>query len=82
MPEEFLTNGPIRGSRPKYMQIFTNLKLLNKTHITTREPRLLPEISVPHWITLGGQSNSMALETPGTFFSFFLKEVVPVSPES
>lgn len=82
MPQKFLTNGPGRGSLSEHKQIPPKPQLFIIKHQTaTTQIRLLCEISVPHWTTLCGQSNSMALETPGTFFSFFLKEVVPVSPE-
>lgn len=78
-----VTHGPTRGSRPKIHPDTFKAKTANKRkQSTTTEARLPPQISAPHWTTLGGQSNSMALETPGTFFFFFLKEVVPVSPEN
>lgn len=74
MPQKFLTNGPGRGSLSEHKQISPKPQLFIIKHETaTTQIRLLCEISVPHWTTLGGQSNSMALETPGTFFFFFPK---------
>lgn len=72
MPHELLT-GLLEEVVPKYTQTRSKLKQqINVKLGPTTETRLPPQISAPHWTTLGGQSNSMALETPGTFFFFFL----------
>lgn len=67
-------NGPAGGSLRISATISPKLQLfIIKPRTATLRIGLPCEISAPHWTTLGGQSNSMALETPGTFFFFFPK---------
>lgn len=85
MPHKFLTNGPTRGSRPKIYTAIYKAKTLqiNVKHSTTTETRLSPLKSQ----RLTGQLLAdkvipWRLKLQELFFFFFLKEVVPVSPEN
>lgn len=71
MPHKFVQTGLLEEVSEYQLQYPQSCNSSQESRTATLRIGLPCEISAPHWTTLGGQSNSMALETPGTFFFFF-----------